>query len=1236
MPIILIRELNATENGFEVELTFDAQGDYPITIQDPFSAKQEQELEWYFEDWLRMPFTDQVIAQRAAASVRTYGENLFEQVFGDRHAYGHYLLCRDRMSEVVIEIQGRSPGFQALHWEALWEKGQPRPLAVDAVMVRKDGRSSRSAMQVREASPVLRLLVVTARPDEESDVGYRTISRPLIEAIRNAQVPVAVELLRPGTYEALSRHLEEKGEGYYHIVHFDAHGGLMSYGQLQGRVERNRYLYQARYGQVDLQPYEGVKAFLLFEGADKGKADPVEAGELADLLTGKGIPVCILNACQSAKSTLTPSSVGANDGSPSPSDALDLPTDARETSLGNRLMAAGMQMVVAMGYSVSVTAAQILMESLYRQLMSQKALPQAIRLGRKELFNRKNRRAYFNQQIDLEDWLLPVVYTSGAVQLNLREFRPEEAEYYYAAAGERFQFTQPTYGFMGRDLEILKIEKALLRHNVLLLQGMGGTGKTTLLNYLREWWQTTHFVKEVFYFGYDERAWTLEQILHEVGKRVYGRFEQAAFQAMKVEAQTQKLVQTLRSGNFGLILDNLESVTGQQLAIQNTLNEQGQRKLRDFLQRLAGGGTKVVLGSRGSEGWLAGVYKVNRYTLQGLDPESRSVLAEKILERQVKEAQRIEAIQKDQDFQRLMKLLAGYPLAMEVVLANLARQSPGEILTALDEADVALDSGSRDKTESILKCVEYSHSNLSPTTQKLLVCLAPFNGFFWRDGVPEYAKKLQQLESFQDWDFSEFDLAIQEAIDWGLLSPFHEDDMDQTSLRIQPIFPFFLKSKLKELSPLVQDDLWKGFANYYRELADHYLSLMQSKDADERQWGQSSCQLEYENLYSALQHCLQEKNNFEIWQCLGRYLGLIHNPSEELAFYEQLYQALQSYDKERLTHEFPEGLIKVLGDRANAYSKMKQYTKAKEAYLTILKQIADASLESQTQNYFMANTYQQLGRVSHDLHEYENAQQFYQRALDIDLEHYNQCIRGDIFHGFGYLMQDLQEYEQAQKFYQQALEIKENCGDYHSQAITYHHLGWTRHSLEDYEKAKEDYEKALNIFDEYGDRYSQACTYHHLGWLSEDSQEYDEAKEYYQKSLEIKIKFGDLYGQASTYQGLGSVSQELHEYTQAYKYYQQALNIFVGYRDRYSQAKIYGTLGILAEKQKDYEQAISNHLQALKIFAELRDNDCIASINSYLAHLYQITQSKAMIDAISVLFNITTEEAEAMLQQNET
>ena len=213
----------------------------------------------------------------------------------------------------------------------------------------------------------------------------------------------------------------------------------------------------------------------------------MEATELADLLIGKGIPICLLNACQSGKQvqqTRQPSAAPepAGTGAP-PSEPPPIPLD-RETSLGSRLMMAGLQMVVAMGYSVTVSAARILMETLYTQVFAHQSLTEALRLGRRELFNRKERRAYHNLTIALEDWLLPVVYTHQPVALQLQDFQdPRDAEAFYEALGRRYRFVEPTYGFVGRDLEILKIEKALLRHNVLLLRGMGGTGKTTLLNY---------------------------------------------------------------------------------------------------------------------------------------------------------------------------------------------------------------------------------------------------------------------------------------------------------------------------------------------------------------------------------------------------------------------------------------------------------------------------------------------------------------------------------------------------------------------------------------------------------------------------------------------------------------------------------------------------------------------------------------------------------------------------------
>lgn len=336
MTLITIRQHKATPTGFTATISVDRGGEYPITITPPFGEREERELEWYFESWIRFPYADRVKAERVKHSLKTYGQQLFEQVFKSNFdVYGKYIVLSNRLSQVQIEIESITPEFQSLHWEAMQDSEWPTPLAINCIVLRKTVQPAVSQANVAPF-PVVNLLVITARRNEEEDVGYRTISRPLVEAIKNSQLRVNIELLRPGTYEALSRHLDGK-EGYYHIIHFDVHGAVLSHKQLQQEMQSNSYTFQARFGREDLKPYEGLKAFLFFEGEQKGKADPVEAGELAALLTGKGIPVCILNACQSGKQ-VSLSSAGAMGIS---SDAFE-PTanltsgkggDQRETSL---------------------------------------------------------------------------------------------------------------------------------------------------------------------------------------------------------------------------------------------------------------------------------------------------------------------------------------------------------------------------------------------------------------------------------------------------------------------------------------------------------------------------------------------------------------------------------------------------------------------------------------------------------------------------------------------------------------------------------------------------------------------------------------------------------------------------------------------------------------------------------------------------------------------------------------
>ncbi|MCZ8360448.1 MAG: tetratricopeptide repeat protein [Microcystis sp. LE19-388.1G] len=1179
MLVLTIREEGINDSGFTASLNFDSGNSYPITVTDPFTNQEEKELEWYFEEWLVFPTLDTDKAQKAANSVQNYGENLFKQVFqSNLNAYGEYRDLRKQLSQLQIIIESQSPEFQALHWEALKDPDLPRPFSIDCIISRQ--RRGATVVPVQMATyPTINLLVVIARPNEESDVNYRTISRPLVELVNSSEIPVKIDILRPGTYESLTRHLDEKGEGYYHVIHFDVHGGLMEYEQYQRQVHGDSWRYQRGWGLEDLAEYEGVKAFLFLEGEEKGQATPVEATELAKLLTGKNIPICILNACQSAKQISQESE------------------DYRETSLGSRLMTAGMQAVVAMGYSVTVSAAKLMMKPIYQQLLNGKDLTEAMRKGRLELFNNKQRRAYYNTIIDLEDWLLPVIYCCGKINLNLRPFTPEEEEKHWEHIGNQYVFPLPEYGFVGRDLEILKMEKALLKHNILLLKGMGGTGKTTLLNYLREWWQKTNWATHIFYFGYDRKAWTLEQIVYEIGQGIYNRFEQGSFQAMNLKARVKKLEQKLRSEAYILILDNLESVTGQPLAIENTLPENEREAIAEFLTNLVGGKTKVILGSRSEETWLQRrTFKENIYQLQGLDQESRTELAERILERQAKS--RKNAIKKDNYFKDLMKLLAGYPLAMEVVLANLKRQSPEEILQGFQLAEL-VNVGDEDKTNNIIKCVEYSHSNLSEEAQKLLLCLAPFSGFIHRGVIPNYSQELQQLEPLQGYQFDQFDAAIEEAIHWGLLSPMSEEM--PYLLTIQPIFPYFLKTKLKELAPETQAAIWEGFKNHYRDLAGNYNNLLNSKNPQEKQLGILFCRWEYENLFNALQICLEKQEDISIFFCLHSYFVATNDVSSKLKLCESVCQACQTYPEQIKTGIIGGNIVNALGNLALAYQDTKNYEQAKQTYLKVIEL---------TQNL---------------------------QGVD---EQQKASILGTVYHNLGIVAQELREWEQARSYYQQAIEIFIEYGARYSQARTLHHLGVVAQALREWEQARSYYQQAIEIYIEYGDRFYQAHTLHQLGMVAQELREWEQARSYFQQAIEIFIEYGAAggtqsarYSQARTLHCLGMVAQELREWEQARSYYQQAIEICIEYGDRFSQARTLHQLGIVAQQLRELSQAKSYYLQVLQIWAEFNDGYSVQTFSlPRLVALYQQTQDEEIFVAAADILGVGVEEVRGLLE----
>ena len=1176
MPTITIRERTSLgPQGENASVSFDNGPLYDIAISDPFSEQQERQLEWYFEEHLLFPFKDQVKAEHCAKSIAEYGEILFKQVFrANDDIYVEYRDCtRNGLTNVQIEIVGE-PFFHRWHWESLKDPKSDRPLVLQATFIRKNQRPQNTKIVLRQ-STTINILIVVARPSGKRDVGYRTISRPMVEALRTANVPVQIDILRPGTYKALYDHLRESThrhgeEGYYHVVHFDLHGALLSYddyNKLQEQVQTNPHMYKdaSRYGRSAIETYEGKKAFVSFEHVENDTADLVEASELASLLIEHHVPIAILNACQSGKQ------VGAS-----------------ETSLGSRLIAYGVQMVLAMGYSVTVSAAQLLMETLYTQLFAKHDLATSIRYARQELYNSKERQALFNQKIQLEDWLLPVVYQNAPQQLTVREFTPEEATTYYSRRAQREQERPrtPTYGFVGRDVDILQIEKRLLtQRNIPLVRGMGGAGKTTLLQHLHTWWQTTGLVDNVFYFGYDERAWNRQQILDNIARKLLTPVQYVTFQPLALDVQQSLLAQRLRSERHLLILDNLESITGTQLAIQNTLPQEEQAALHRFLVALADGKTLVLLGSRGSEDWLADATFIdNIHDLPGLDFGAASILAERILERY-----KATKYRDDPNLLHLLKLLDGFPLALEVILANLARQTPKQILEALQAGNIDLDKGdTQKKTESIVRCIDYSHSNLSPEAQQLLLCLAPFTSVINKNGIEHYTRQLQQQSALVSFNFEHLPKVIQEAQDWGLLS---SDSEIPEFLHLQPVLAYFLRNRLSSLEQsTVKAAIETAFRQHYAQIGLAHFHLLYSKEPQEHVVGKIITKLEYENLIMALNFALDAQVSIlMIYGALTTYLDMIQEQKNGLALGEDVLQRLEKYPAENLTNELHDQFIGIVDDVARRYLLLNKYLEAETLYKRALNTVtANETHDKKTINDRSASIYHQLGIVAQGQQQLKQAEDYFQQALQIMIASGYQGNQANTFHQLGMIAQEQWQWKQAEHYYQQALQIRFKFHDPHNQANTYHQLGTVAQEQRLWEQAEYYLQQALQIKVEFHDLHEQASTLHHLGIVAQEQQQWEQAEYYLQQALQIKVEFHDLHEQASTYHHLGIVAQEQKQLEQAEQYYQKALQIFVEFQNRHNQANVYHNLGTIAQEQQQWKQAEYYLQQALKIFVEFQ------------------------------------------------
>ena len=302
-----------------------------------------------------------------------------------------------------------------------------------------------------------------------------------------------------------------------------------------------------------------------------------------------------------------------------------------------------------------------------------------------------------------------------------------------------------------------------------------------------------------------------------------------------------------------------------------------------------------------------------------------------------------------------------------------------------------------------------------------------------------------------------------------------------------------------------------------------------------------------------------------------------------------------------------------------------EYVSAMKYFSVALKLIEDNTIRTGPDHGHVKRVsciYHNIGLLHRHLSDYQQAKEYYERALSIQLNTLgpDHVEVATTYHNMGTLHCNLGNNQQAKKYCERALSIRLNKlgPDHVDVANTCHNMGNVHGNLGDNQQAKKCYERALSIqLNKLGpDHVDVASTCHNMGNVHGNLGDNQQAKKCFERALSIQLnKLGPNHvNVARTCHSMGNLHLNLGDNQQAKKYYERALSIQLNKLgpDHVEVANTYHSMGILHRNLGDTQQAKEYYQRALYIKLNKLgpDHATVTKLSRLLANVQRVLDSQ--------------------------